>query len=62
MMGAPPPSIWIRICLSESVYSRCCIRIRSAMVGIPHRPLLPALPTCGAKGDQPEWSKDSAFE
>ena len=25
--------------------SRCCIRICSSMVGVPHRPLLPSLPT-----------------
>ena len=31
--------------LSSSVYSRCCIRIYSALVGVPHRPLLPLLPT-----------------
>ena len=28
-----------------SVYSRCCERICSAMVGVPHRPLLSSLPT-----------------
>ena len=28
-----------------SVYSRCCLRVCSAMVGVPHRPLLPSLPT-----------------
>ena len=26
------------------IYSRCCIRVFSAMVGVPHRPLLPSLP------------------
>jgi len=31
--------------LSLSVYSRCCIRICSAMIGVNHRPLLPSLPT-----------------
>ena len=31
--------------LSLSVYSRCCIRICSAMVGVPQCPLLPSLPT-----------------
>ena len=30
---------------SHSVNSRCCIRIFSAMVGVPHRPLLLSLPT-----------------
>jgi len=29
----------------RGVKSRCCIRICSAMVGVPHRPLLPSLPT-----------------
>jgi len=28
-----------------TVYSRCCIRICSAMIGVPHSALLPALPT-----------------
>jgi len=28
-----------------SVYSRCCIRTCSAMIGVPHRPLLSSLPT-----------------
>ena len=32
---------------SKSVYPRCCIRICSAMVGVPHRPLLLSLPTGG---------------
>ena len=31
--------------LSLSVYPRRCIRICSAMVGVPHRPLLTSLPT-----------------
>ena len=30
---------------SSSAYSRCCIRICSAMVEVPHRPLLSSLPT-----------------
>ena len=28
-----------------SIYSRCCIRICTAIVGVPHCPLLPSLPT-----------------
>ena len=35
----PVPRVYL------SVYSRCCIRICSAMVGVPHRPRLPSLPT-----------------
>ena len=31
--------------LDAVVYSRCCIRICSAMDGVPHRPLLLSLPT-----------------
>jgi len=30
--------------------SRCCIPIYSAMVGVPHRPLLPSLPTMAGPG------------
>ena len=32
-------------CGPLSVYSRCFIRICNAMVGVPHRPILPSLPT-----------------
>ena len=40
-----------RIWISLSVYSRCCIRICSAMVGVPHRTLLPSLSTwCRVQG------------
>ena len=34
----------------STVYSRCCIRICSAMVAVPHRPLLPSLPTDAKAG------------
>ena len=33
-----------RISLSLSVYSRCCMRKFSAIVGVPHRPLSPSPP------------------
>ena len=39
-----PRLLWVVRLVSLSVYSRCCIRICSAMVGVPHRPLLPSLP------------------
>ena len=32
--------------LSVSIYSRCCVRICSAMVGVPHRLLLPSYMKC----------------
>jgi hypothetical protein len=35
-----------RVCSAmASLCSRCCKRICSAMVGVPHRPILPPLPT-----------------
>ena len=48
--GSPMASSrWCRIRLSLSVYSRCCLRTCSAMVGVPHRPLL----TTHTRGLQP---------
>ena len=32
--------------------SRCCIRIGSAMIGVPHRPLLPSLPAAFRQSQQ----------
>ena len=43
-----PVCVSFRFGLSLSVYSRYCLRICSVMVGAPHRPLLPSLPTPGA--------------
>ena len=44
-IGQSRPDLYCRIWLSLSVYSRCCARICSAMAGVPHRPLIPSLPT-----------------
>ena len=45
----PPPGQCQCVALGLSVYSQCCVRMCSAMVGVPRRPLLPRLPTAASQ-------------
>ena len=42
---APPQEDFPAVRLRGTTHTRCCIRVCSVMVGVPHRPLLPSLPT-----------------